>query len=369
MNLFNSVTSLSSLSEPKHLSIFMRMAFSSCKLYLPTKFLLPIFLILLSPNHFLVRGGSSQGTQPIVDGLSWDFYDTVCPNLESIIREHLRIVLKEDVSQAAGFLHMYLQDCFSQGCDASVLLKGPSPSLRPLVLKAISDLGNIVRKECGRVVSCADIITIATRDAIYLAGGPDYAVPLGRRDSKTIQTIKDTTKLPFPSTSSDTSAILGYFEQINWDATDAVAISGAHTFGLSHCSNFNFRLYPNLDPTMDRRYATLLRETCEPCSISMVALDIRSPNRFDNKYYVNLMNRQGLFTSDQTLYDDVRTRDIVTSFATNQSLFFEKFVHVIVKMGQMGVLTGEQGEIRDDCSALGLDNIASVTHEFGAPSS
>lgn len=81
-------------------------------------------------------------------------------------------------------------------------------------------------------------------------------------------------------------------------------------------------------------------------------LDIRTPDLFDNKYYVDLMNRQGLFTSDQDLYTDKRTRSIVKSFAVNQTLFFEKFVFSMIKMSQLSVLTGKTGEIRRNCSAL-----------------
>lgn len=69
------------------------------------------------------------------------------------------------------------------------------------------------------------------------------------------------------------------------------------------------------------------------------------------------MNRQGLFTSDQDLYVDQRTRGIVTSFAVNQTLFFEKFVEAMVKMGQLSVLTGTQGEVRGNCSARNGDSI------------
>lgn len=68
------------------------------------------------------------------------------------------------------------------------------------------------------------------------------------------------------------------------------------------------------------------------------------------------MNRQGLFTSDQDLYTDEKTKDIVTSFAVDQELFFEKFVLAMTKMGQLSLLTGTQGEIRANCSVRNSDN-------------
>ena len=93
--------------------------------------------------------------------------------------------------------------------------------------------------------------------------------------------------------------------------------------------------------------------------------DIRTPNKFDNKYYVDLVNRQGLFTSDQDLYTDERTKGIVEGFAEDQELFFEKFVDSMIKMGQLSVLTGKQGEIRANCSVRNSDNsnLVSVVEE------
>jgi peroxidase len=35
---------------------------------------------------------------------------------------------------------------------------------------------------CPSTISCADIISLAVRDAVALAGGPKYIVPTGRRD-------------------------------------------------------------------------------------------------------------------------------------------------------------------------------------------
>lgn len=182
------------------------------------------------------------------------------------------------------------------------------------------------------------------------SGGPDYNVPLGRRDGLNFATRNETlANLPPPS--SNTTQLLNSLATKNFTATDVVALSGGHTIGIGTCTSFEDRLYPTQDPTMDKTFANNLKGICPVLnSTNTTVLDIRSPNKFDNKYYVDLMNRQGLFTSDQDLYTDRRTRGIVTSFAVNQSLFFQEFVKSMIKMGQLNVLTGSLGEIRSNCS-------------------
>jgi peroxidase len=145
---------------------------------------------------------------------------------------------------------------------------------------------------------------------------------------------------------------LSVLNKINLDTTDLVALSGGHTIGLAHCTSFTDRLYPTQDSTMDKWFAGQLKLTCPTSTTTNTTVnDIRTPNIFDNKYYVDLMNRQGLFTSDQDMYTDSRTKSIVIDFAKSQDLFFQKFVYSIVKMGQLSVLTGSNGEIRANCSA------------------
>ncbi|CAN1268111.1 Peroxidase 12 [Linum perenne] len=249
-------------------------------------------LLMATVACFLAATGVKAADQPaLVKGMSWSYYKSTCPKLESIVQKRLKQVFKKDIGQAAGLLRLHFHDCFVQGCDASVLLRGsaggpsaeqgspPNLSLRQEAFRIIEDLRARVHKSCGRVVSCSDILAIAARDSVSLSGGPNYKVPLGRRDG--------TLKKSCPATSQ----------------TD-----------------------------------------------NTVFMDIRSPNLFDNKYYVDLMNRQGLFTSDQDLYTDKRTRGIVTGFAVNQSLFFDKFAVAMIKMGQLSVLTGSQGEIRGNCT-------------------
>ncbi|XP_057424208.1 peroxidase 12 [Lotus japonicus] len=317
----------------------------------------------LSFSHIRV---SEAATAPIVKGLSWTFYDSSCPKLESIIRKELKKVFDKDIAQAAGLLRLHFHDCFVQGCDASVLLDGsasgpsekdapPNLTLRAQAFKIIEDLRSQIEKKCGRVVSCADITAIAARDAVFLSGGPDYELPLGRRDGLNFAT-RNVTLDNLPAPQSNTTTILNSLATKNLDPTDVVSLSGGHTIGISHCSSFTDRLYPSKDPVMDQTFEKNLKLTCPASNTdNTTVLDLRSPNTFDNKYYVDLMNRQGLFFSDQDLYTDKRTKDIVTSFAVNQSLFFEKFVVAMLKMGQLNVLTGSQGEIRANCSVRNAD--------------
>jgi peroxidase len=189
------------------------------------------------------------------------------------------------------------------------------------------------------------------------SGGPEYNVPLGRRDGLNFATT-DATNANLPSPNSNTSFLLTELAKKKLDATDVVALSGGHTIGIGHCPSFDDRLYPTQDATMDKTFAKDLKQICPTKGFNATTvLDIRSPNKFDNKYYVDLMNRQGLFTSDQDLYTDSRTKDIVKSFAVDEELFFEQFVKSMNKMGQLSVLTGSKGEIRADCSVRNADNV------------
>ena len=184
------------------------------------------------------------------------------------------------------------------------------------------------------------------------SGGPSYRVPLGRRDSTSFATQQDVLGgLPPPT--ATVPALLAVLSKINLDAADLVALSSGHTIGLGHCTSFEGRLFPRPDPTLNATFAGRLRQTCPAKGTDRrTVLDVRTPNAFDNKYYVNLVNREGLFTSDQDLFTDGRTKPLVTKFAVDQDAFFAQFIYSYVKMGQINVLTGaSQGQIRANCSA------------------
>ncbi|XP_023743223.1 peroxidase 12 [Lactuca sativa] len=323
-----------------------------------------LFLILLSCN---MRASEAQTPAP-APGLSYTFYRTTCPQLESIVRTQLQTVFNSDIGQAAGLLRLHFHDCFVQGCDGSVLLDGsasgpsekdapPNLSLRAQAFVIIENLRRLVHNACNRTVSCSDLTALAARDAVFLSGGPNYSIPLGRRDGTTFAT-RNATLANLPPPTANTTTILNSLSTKGFTPTDVVALSGGHTIGIAHCTSFTPRLFPTRDPTMDQTFFNNLRLTC-PTNVTdnTTFMDIRSPNVFDNRYYVDLMNRQGLFTSDQDLYTDSRTRGIVTNYAINQTLFFRDFVNAMIKMGQLSVLTGTQGQIRTNCSRVNSNNL------------
>ncbi|GLJ48829.1 hypothetical protein SUGI_1029870 [Cryptomeria japonica] len=313
-----------------------------------------------------------------VDGLSWTFYNTTCPNLESIVQSTLDTFLDDDITQAAGLLRLHFHDCFVQGCDASVLLNitdssserqaFPNLTLRAMAFIIIDEIKAAVEANCSGVVSCADILTLAARDSIVKSGGPEYPVPLGRRDSTTF--ADNTTVLAnLPSFLSDVDTLVTAFSGKGLNVTDLVALSGGHTIGLGHCTSFQNRLYNTStgvreeDPTLDQSFANSLYLVCPALNVTNTTnLDVRTPDDFDSDYYINIQNNQSLFTSDQTLYGNSTTQGMVDSFASNQTLFFQNLILGMLKMGQIDVLTGTEGEIRSNCSVA---NSASAIFDKG----
>lgn len=134
---------------------------------------------------------------------------------------------------------------------------------------------------------------------------------------------------------------------------------GAHTIGFSHCSKFSKRIYnfspkTPIDPSLDKSYAQSLRQMC-PIKVDpriAINMDPTTPQKFDNTYYKNLQQGKGLFTSDQLLFTDSRTKATVNQFASDNNAFQNAFVTAITRLGRVGVKTGNQGEIRIDCSKV-----------------
>lgn len=136
--------------------------------------------------------------------------------------------------------------------------------------------------------------------------------------------------------------------------------AGAHTIGRSHCTAFSSRLYnfsstSKQDPSLDPSYAAYLKRKCPKGNTNqnlVVSMDPSSPGTADVGYYIDILANRGLFTSDQTLLSNTNTASHVNQNARNPYLWASKFADAMVKMGQIGVVTDNAGEIRTNCRVV-----------------
>ncbi|AAG12793.1 peroxidase, putative; 81098-80059 [Arabidopsis thaliana] len=241
------------------------------------------------------------------------FYDSSCPLAESTVS---RVVAKHhslNQTVTAALLRMQFHDCFVNGCDASLLID--STPERPSEKSAEANVSvrgfeiiDEVKKEleivCPKTVSCADIVTLATKDSIALAGK-------------------------------------------GLNVTNMVAlIGGGHSVGVAHCSLFQDRLK---DPKMDSKLKAKLQNTCRGPNDPSVVLDQMTPLEVDNQIYKQIKSQRGILRIDQNLGLDDSTSRIVSNFALNETLFGERFAEAMQIMGEIKVLTGNSGEIRTNC--------------------
>ncbi|KAL4379040.1 hypothetical protein GQ457_02G018110 [Hibiscus cannabinus] len=300
----------------------------------------------------VVVGGFRYG----VDGLRMDYYLMSCPFAEQIVKNTVNSALQNDPSLAAALVRMHFHDCFIEGCDGSVLIdstkdntaeKDSPGNLSLRGYKVIDDAKEQVEEQCPGIVSCADIVAMAARDAVFWAGGPVYDIPKGRKDGRRSK-IEDTINLPFPT--FNTSELISAFGKRGFTAQEMVALSGAHTLGVARCSTFKGRL-SSADPSLDSSFAKTLSKTCSGGDNAEQPFDA-TPRSFDNFYFNALMRKSGVLFSDQTLYTTPRTRGIVNGYAMNQAMFFFDFQQAMVKMGTLDVKEGSNGEVRQDCRKI-----------------
>ncbi|KAJ4792338.1 Peroxidase [Rhynchospora pubera] len=290
--------------------------------------------------------------------LNETYYANICPNLESLVQGAVRGMMSTTNIAAAATLRLFFHDCIVQGCDASILIQNPNGDdeqhnfdnqfLRAdgyrtvLAAKAAVDAD----PQCTNKVSCADIIALAARDAVFLSGGPTWKVELGRFDGK----ISTASSVDLPGASDNYDKLMSRFSVHNLTPTDMVALSGAHTLGATSCFHVNPRLYPTIDPNLDPGFASQLQGQC-PAALnvnSFVFFD-NTVITFDNDYFKQLQQKKGVLSSDEILYVDSRSQSIVDKFAANQADFFTAFVDAMKKLGRIDVKTAADGEIRKDC--------------------
>ncbi|KAI5076115.1 hypothetical protein GOP47_0008180 [Adiantum capillus-veneris] len=272
--------------------------------------------------------------------------------------------ISQDPSQAAGILRIFFQDCFVQGCDASLLLERPEGSersatsdlnsLRATSVRIINEIKASLEVACPGVVSCADTLALAARDSIFMVGGPWIPILTGRKDS-IVAASNQTVMASVPVATLGFSELKRLFASKGLSVKDLVALSGAHTIGQTHCGLAVSQLTPTMSRDLSPAFGANLSQIClayHPAarkSHLTVHLDSLTPDSFDNAYFKNVLKKQAIFHSDAALLDDNEGLSYVRSFALSQAQFFKQFHLSFLKMSQIGVLTNVEGEVRMSC--------------------
>ncbi|KAF8410386.1 hypothetical protein HHK36_002914 [Tetracentron sinense] len=306
----------------------------------------------------------------LVNSLSLNYYDKTCPQAESAVTNAVQEATMNDNTVPAALLRMHFHDCFIRftlvscilkRCDASVLLdsvgnntaeKDGPPNISLHAFYVIDNAKTAIEALCPGVVSCADILALAARDAVVLSGGPTWNVPKGRKDGR-ISLASETRQLPAPI--FNISQLQQSFSQRGLSMEDLVALSGGHTLGFSHCSSFESRIHDfntsqDIDPSMHPSFAASLRSVCPVHNTVKNAGATMDPSAttFDNTYYKLVLQRKTLFSSDQALLSTRMAKGLVSKFASSQEAFTKAFTKSMIKMSS---LTGGQ-EVRLNCRVV-----------------
>ncbi|KAK6125242.1 hypothetical protein DH2020_040986 [Rehmannia glutinosa] len=299
--------------------------------------------------------------------LRTNYYANTCPDVENIVRRAITTKFQQTFVTVPAVIRLFFHDCFVSGCDASTIVASTPGNKaekdHPDNLSLAGDGFDAVIKakaavdavpKCKNKVSCADILALATRDVIALSGGPTYPVELGRLDGLKSTAESVNGNLPHPNFNLD--QLNKMFSSRGLSQADMIALSACHTVGFSHCEKFSNRIYnfsrqKPVDPTLNRQYATDLQRMCPRDVDPRIAIDMdpTTPRQFDNAYFKNLVQGKGLFTSDQVLFTDRRSRNTVNTWASNPKAFNDALIEAMTKLGRVGVKTGRNGNIRFDC--------------------
>uniref|UniRef100_K3Y2J8 Peroxidase n=1 Tax=Setaria italica TaxID=4555 RepID=K3Y2J8_SETIT len=272
--------------------------------------------------------------------LSTKFYAKSCPGVATIVRSVMAQALAKEPRMGASIIRLFFHDCFVNGCDASILLDDTATftgeknagananSVRGY--EVIDAIKTQVEAACNGTVSCADIVALASRDAVNLLGGPTWNVQLGRKDSRTASPSAANANLPGLS------------------ARDMTALSGAHTVGRARCLFFRGRIYgePNINATFAAARSRRARRA------AATATSRRSTTR-RRTLRQRLLHEPGgaarLLHSDQELFNGGPADALVRKYSGNAGMFANDFAKAMVKMGGLMPAAGTPTEVRLNC--------------------
>nr|AFK41025.1 unknown [Lotus japonicus] len=295
------------------------------------------------------------------------FYRKSCSQAEQIVKTTIQQHVSSRPELPAKLLRMHFHDCFVRGCDGSVLLnstagntaeKDAIPNLSLSGFDVIDEIKEALEAKCPKIVSCADILALAARDAVSVQfnNEPKWEVLTGRRDGTVSKSSEVLTNIPAPFFTF--TQLKQSFESKKLTLHDMVVLSGGHTIGVGHCNLFSNRLYNftgkgDQDPSLNPTYAEFLKTKCKSLSdtTTTVDMDPNSGTTFDSNYYSILLQNKGMFQSDAALLATKQSKKIVNELV-GQNKFFTEFGQSMKRMGAIEVLSGTAGEIRRKCSVV-----------------
>ncbi|GFY85447.1 peroxidase superfamily protein [Actinidia rufa] len=260
------------------------------------------------------------------------FYSQTCPNAESIVTSVVKESKATNSKTPAWLLRLHFHDCFVEGCDGSILINNGDLDIERIAMahqglrgfEEINKAKSKLETECPGVVSCADIVALAARDAVVLSKGHNYQVETGRRDGLV---SRNSLVDDFPDVNDPIQLLKSKFRNKGLSKKELVLLSGAHTIGSTACIFMINRLYKfnGTDQQSD--------PAINPIFLSQLKTPLPERRRWLN--------------------DDGITKQVIESYvgsSASKSSFGLDFGDAMVKMGRIGVKTGSMGEIRKNCS-------------------
>ncbi|KAJ8762844.1 hypothetical protein K2173_022973 [Erythroxylum novogranatense] len=294
------------------------------------------------------------------------FYLGTCPITESIVHRIVQTEISRDPQQAPRLLRLFFHDCLVEGCDGSILLDSDSAEKHATAnlglggFDVIDEAKKQLEAACPGVVSCADVVALAARDAVVLTGGPSYEVPTGRRDGRISESSLATRNMPEVDDSIE--LLKSKFRSKGLSDEELVLLSaGGHTIGTTACFFMTKRLYNftgrgDSDPGINPELLPQLKTKCPRGGDVNVRLplDWSSETTFDDQILRNIRNGFAVASSDARLNDDANTTQVLDTYVASKTgpSFKADFARAMVNLGNVGVKTDSKGEIRRVCNAI-----------------
>ncbi|KAK6116540.1 hypothetical protein DH2020_049646 [Rehmannia glutinosa] len=309
-------------------------------------------------------GNGAQQPEPTQGGaLRVGFYAQSCPQAEKIVNEVIHKNFRKDPTLAPAIVRLFFHDCFVTGCDASILLdatptgedvekKAPHNGIFVRGYEAIDQIKAQLEAECPGVVSCADVLAFANRDSLVYTGVPTYDVAAGRRDGLASLAKNVEGNIPLPDDTAE--EMIQLFQRKGMSLEELVVLIGAHSIGTAHCTIVAGRFHdPQKAKLIDRGYLIKMQglTICQN-NTQELPFDPYSQHKMDSHIYTDLLKNKALIESDQNLASEPHANGIMKKLVSDQKGWLAKFVTAINKLGEVEVLTGNQGEIRKQCRAV-----------------